>query len=69
MTTQPTSLRKGGKGKLNLCKVIFSCLNFSKQIGAYATHLCIGISREGKAFRCSNSVTTTAPHQVSLHMG
>lgn len=69
MTTQSTSLRKGEKGKLDLGKVIFSCLNFSKRIGANAAYLCIGISREGKAFPCSNSVTTTAPHQVSLHMG
>lgn len=49
MTTRPTSLRKGEKGKFNLCKVVFSCLKFSNQIGAYAAYFCIGISREGKA--------------------
>lgn len=69
MITQTTSLRKGEKGKLKLCKVVFSCLNFSNRNRAYAAYLCIGISREGKAFPCITSVTTTAPHQVSLCMG
>lgn len=63
LTTQPTSLREREKGKHNLCSVVFSWTHTLAEIRACPPYFCIGISGEVKAYSCSKSITTAAPHQ------